>query len=159
MGAVRRRGGYCSQQISRSGQPPGDVAANHSGDALVVWRAPGEQGGLVTTLGLADDRRPAVKRLAVSRRGLGRGEPPARIRFALSEAARLRLTLGRLESQRFRPFDSLVRSFPAGPNVVSLDALVGRGGLSRGSYQVLGTARDCGGRNSRTETTTFVVGR
>jgi hypothetical protein len=150
-GAVRRPAGYCSQQISRSGgQPPGDVAANHRGDALAVWQAPGERHRLVTALGLADRRRPAIIGFALNR---------PRVRFALSEAARVRLTLERLERRRFRALSSLVESFPAGPNEVRLDALAGRSGLPRGSYRLLGAARDCSGRPSRTASITFVVGR
>ena len=150
-GAVRRPAGYCGQQISRSGgQPPGDVAANHRGDALAVWQAPGERHRLVTALGLADARRPAITRLALNR---------PRVRFALSEAARVRLTLERLERSHFRALGSLVESFPADRNEVRLDALAGRGGLPRGSYRVLGAARDCSGRPSRTRSITFVVGR
>ena len=157
--AVHRQGGYCRQPISRrAAQSGGDVAANRRGDAVAVWRGPGRSGRpdrpsrLMVAMGPADRRSPGISRLSVR---LGAALRP-RFHFVLSEGAEVRISVERRSGGRFRPVTSRVRSMPAGANQVAFRRTAG---LRPGHYRARISARDCGGRRSKSQAVHFVVKR
>jgi hypothetical protein len=161
MAAVHRQGGYCRQPISRRpAQSDGDVAANRRGDAVAVWRGPARTrhpSKLMVAMGPADGRSPVIKHLSVrdfGAPGLSNAVRP-RFRFVLSEAAEVRISIARHAGGRFRPVTSLVRSRPAGANHLTYGGRAG--GLRPGRYRARISARDCGGRRSRSQAVPFVV--
>jgi hypothetical protein len=91
-----------------------------------------------------------VPRARVSRRAIR-----PQFRFVLSEAAELRISVERFAGGRFRPVSSLVRSMPAGKDHVTYRR-PGRG-LRPGRYRARISARDCGGRRSKSHAVPFVV--
>jgi hypothetical protein len=161
--AVRRHGGYCRQSISRRpAQADGDIAANRRGDAVAVWARAKRPSDVMVAMGPADGRAPVIKRLTVrlrhfdeAHRPSPRGAVRATLRFILSEAAEVRVSLERRAGGRFRPVAALTRSMPAGTNHVTYSRLAR--GLRPGSYRAVVGARDCGGRRSRSPALPFVV--
>jgi hypothetical protein len=162
MAAVHRQGGYCRQPISRRpAQSDGDVDANRRGDAVAVWRGPARTGHpskLMVAMGPADGKPPAIQHLSVrdlGAPGLSEVVRP-QFRFVLSEAAEVRISIARRAGGRFRPVTSLVRSTPAGANHLTYGGRAG--GLRPDRYRARISARDCGGRRSRSQAVPFVVG-
>jgi hypothetical protein len=161
--AVHRQGGYCRQPISRRpAKSDGDIAANRRGDAVAVWGPAEHPDNVIVAMGPADRRSPVIKRLSVRLGDFGatRARAPRKavrpqFRFVLSEAAEVRLSVERLAGGRFRPVSSLVRSMPAGKNHVTY-MRPGRG-LRPGRYRARISARDCGGRRSKSHAVPFVV--
>jgi len=161
MAAVHRQGGYCRQPISRRpAQSDGDVAANRRGDAIAVWRGPARTrhpSKLMAAMGPADGRSPVIKHLSVrdfGAPGLSTAVRP-QFRFVLSEAAEVRISIVRRAGGRFRPVTSLVRSTPAGANHLTYGGRAG--GLRPGRFRARISARDCGGRRSKSQAVPFVV--
>jgi hypothetical protein len=161
--AVHRQGGYCRQPISRRpAKSDGDIAANPRGDAVAVWGPAEHPDNVTVAMGPADGRSPLINRLSVRLGDFGaaRARAPRRagrpqFRFVLSEAAELRISVERFAEGRFRPLSSLVRSMPAGKNHVTYSR-PGRE-LRPGRYRARITARDCGGRRSKSQAVPFVV--
>jgi hypothetical protein len=158
--AVHRQGGYCRQPISRRpAQAEGDVAANRRGDAVAVWGGPARTrhpSKLMVAMGPADGRSPVIKHLSLrdlGAPGLSKAVRP-QFRFVLSEAAEVRISIARRAEGRFRPVRSLVRSIPAGANHLTYGRA---GGLRPGLYRARISARDCGGRRSRSQAVPFTV--
>jgi len=108
-------------------------------------------------MGLADGRSPVIKHLSVrdfGAPGLSKALRP-QFRFVLSEAAQVRVSVARRAGGRFRPMTSLVRSMPAGANHLTYRGRAS--GLRPGRYRAWISARDCGGRRSKSQAVPFVI--
>lgn len=161
--AVHRQGDYCRRPVSRRpAKFGGDIAANRRGDAVAVWGPAEHPDNVIVAMGLADGRSPVIRRLSVRLGNFGatRARAPQRavrpqFRFVLSEAAEVRISVERRAEGRFQRVRSLIRSMPAGKNRVTYSR-PGQG-LRPGRYRARISARDCGGRRSKSQTVPFVL--
>jgi len=147
-GAVTELGGFSA------GSGPRYIAAG-PGNTLWVSRETANKiarvTGVVAPAATGDKRAPALSRLSLKGASVRAGAA-ARLRFTLSEAARVRVTIERKRGGgklRFRQIATLTRKGTTGRNALRLGTRVGGGLLSAGRYRVTLTAVDAVGNAGR----------
>jgi hypothetical protein len=156
------------------GTPPGDYPITVTGTAA---GKPTRQGVAVLTVpapptppapppAAADTTRPVISSASLSRKRfrVGAGATPISataagtvVRFKLSEAAKVTLTVQRLVKKRFKGAGTLRRALPAGAARVKFSGRIGKRKLAAGKYRVRLLATDAAGNRSAVKTLPFTI--
>ena len=159
-----RTGRFCAQTVgarpvaTRLGTTgvPAAIAGGARGNAMILFVG---KSGIEAVFGRGEPRRPLLRRLRVT--GLARPRRDARrslqrslvLRFSLSEAARVRVTLARKRGKRYRRVGSLALAARAGQNQLAIPARIKKRRLRRGRYRAVVSATDCDRQRSRARRT------
>ena len=151
--------------FTRPAEPGGDMGggAGGGGDSPSPPPGGGEPApppGADTTAPALSDVRLSRKRFRVARRATAlSASAGTTLRFSLSEAARVRISVRRRRAGRFVQVGVLRRSAPAGRSGVAFTGRLGRHALPPGRYRLRITAIDAAGNASRPAVVGFAIVR